>query len=244
VHIPEWVEPELIGLMGTGVMSAILEQTHSEGAFSLNEGYYYAYRTEAAALNSQHELAIEIGQRALELLPEREIMPRARIAARIAAASMRLDRYEQALNHYALALQWDPSIIRRLNMALPVSFVSDDSDFAQEVEGYLVRSPRFQRNDNGFLLAISDAAELRLCLNQRNEAPLSCHQLQSIDKSLDRSLEDSDAARLVRQFQQATFSLGYDINQSQRLALLGSSVILSGRNDSRQQQNRDAVIQR
>jgi len=240
VHIPEWVEPELIGLMGTGVMSSILEQTHREGAFSLNEGYYYAYRTEAAALNSQHELTIEIGQRAMELLPEREIMPRARIAARIAAAAMRLGRYEQALQHYALALQWDPSIIRRLNMALPVSFVSDDSDFAKEAEGYLARSPRFQRNDNGFLLDISDSAALRLCLNQRNGAPVSCHQLQSVEESI----EDSDAAQLVRQFHQATFSLGYDINQSQRLALLGSSVILSGRNNTGQQQSRDAVIQR
>ncbi len=239
VHIPEWVEPELIGLMGTGVMSSILEKTRSEGAFSLNEGYYYAYRTEAAALNARHELTIEIGQQAMELLPEREIMPRARIAARIAAASMRLGRYEQALNHYALALQWDPSIIRRLKMALPVSFVSDDSDFAQEVEGYLARSPRFQRNDNGFLLNISNAAELRLCLNQRNGASVSCHQLQSVEESLN----DSDATQLVRQFHKATFSLGYEINQSQRLALLGSSVIISGRNNPRQQQNRDTVTQ-
>ncbi len=240
VHIPEWVEPELIALMGTGVMSSILEDTRAVGAFALNEGYYYSYRTEIAWLNSQYAETIQLGQQAMELLPQSEIMPRARIAARIADSAMRLNQFEVALNHYTLALEWDPSILRRLNLALPVSIRSDDSAFARDVSKYLRRSPRFSENENGFLLQISPVEELRICLNQRNNAPVTCHVLQIVEEEL----EDSDAQQLVRQFQHDSFGLGYEISQMQRLALLGTSVILSGQNNARHIESRDAVIQR
>ncbi|MGH8462941.1 MAG: tetratricopeptide repeat protein, partial [Pseudomonas sp.] len=46
VHIPEWVEPELVTVLGEGVISSILEQTLAGGAFRLNEGYYHAYHAE------------------------------------------------------------------------------------------------------------------------------------------------------------------------------------------------------
>jgi tetratricopeptide (TPR) repeat protein len=240
VHIPEWVEPELIGLMGPGVMASVLEQTRASGAFSLNEGYYFSYRTEIAWLNGQHGQTIELGLRAMELLPDRELMPRARIAARVAVAAWRLGQHELALNHYAMAMEWDPSIIRRLGVALPVSISGDGSAFAREVSGYLQKSPRLQRHANGFLLEVSSAENGQICLNQRNGAPVSCHRLQSIDEDHG----DSDAQWLVRQFHHATFSLGFDIPRSQRLALLGSSVVLTGRDNPLTQQGRDTFIQR
>ncbi|MEX2469171.1 MAG: hypothetical protein WD396_05385, partial [Pseudohongiellaceae bacterium] len=50
VHIPEWIEPEIIDLVGPGVMRNLLEQARDNGAFQLNEGYYHAYRAEIAAV--------------------------------------------------------------------------------------------------------------------------------------------------------------------------------------------------
>ena len=53
VHIPEWLESEIVNIMGTGVISAALEESKANGAFQLNEGYYHAYSTEITALNKK-----------------------------------------------------------------------------------------------------------------------------------------------------------------------------------------------
>ena len=52
--VEEWLDGE--------VMTSILEQTRETGAFSLNDGYYYAYRTEIAWQDSRHAEVIELGQ--------------------------------------------------------------------------------------------------------------------------------------------------------------------------------------
>ena len=238
VHIPEWLEPELVQLIGTGVMSAILEQARENGAFQLNNGYYYSYRAEIAALDKDYTSVLEAAGNALTLLPEQETLLRARISARMADAFWKIGQHEESLNSYAIALRQDPSISRRLEASIPVRLDTNGSEFSKQVSKYLLRSPRFQEHENGFNLSVRETPDLSICLNARTGNVISCYAMSTAANQS----SDWNAQELTRNFHVRTFGLGYDISKAQRSILLGSSVILSSLiNDN---QNREAFLNR
>ena len=238
VHIPEWLEPELVQLIGTGVMSVVLEQARENGAFQLNNGYYYSYRAEIAALDKDYTSVLEAAGNALTLLPEQETLLRARISARMADAFWRIGQHEESLNSYTIALRQDPSISRRLEASIPVRLDTNGSEFSKQVSKYLLRSPRFQEHENGFNLSVRENPDLSICLNARTGNVISCYTMSTAANQS----SDWNAQELTRNFHTRTFGLGYDISKAQRSILLGSSVILSSLiNDN---QNREAFLNR
>ena len=238
VHIPEWLEPELVQLIGTGVMSAILEQARENGAFQLNNGYYYSYRAEIAALDKDYTSVLEAAGNALTLLPEQETLLRARISARMADAFWKIGQHEESLNSYAIALRQDPSISRRLEASIPVRLDTNGSEFSKQVSKYLLRSPRFQEHENGFNLSVRETPDLSICLNARTGNVISCYAMSTAANQS----SDWNAQELTRNFHVRTFGLGYDISKAQRSILLGSSVILSSLINSNQ--NREDFLKR
>lgn len=238
VHIPEWLEPELVQLIGTGVMSVVLEQARENGAFQLNNGYYYSYRAEIAALDKDYTSVLEAAGNALTLLPEQETLLRARISARMADAFWRIGQHEESLNSYTIALRQDPSISRRLEASIPVRLDANGSEFSKQVAKYLLRSPRFHEHENGFNLSVRENPDLSICLNARTGNVISCYTMSTAANQS----SDWNAQELTRNFHTRTFGLGYDISKAQRSILLGSSVILSSLiNDN---QNREAFLNR
>ncbi len=241
VHIPEWIEPELVSLIGTGVMSEMLEQARSNGAFQLNEGYYYAYGTEIAAVDRDHERVVELGQTALNQLPPAEVLLRARVAARLAVAYERSGDLQAAITHYQLAIQQDPSIIRRLDLTVPVSTVSDGSALAESALDMLSDSPRFDFESAGLLLETRSSPQVSACLRNAEGEALSCYTLSATDSEAGDLL----ARDLVDGFHQQTFGLGYEISKAQRSILMGSNVYLSSQSDANPQRNiRDNFLAR
>lgn len=238
VHIPEWIEPEIIPLIGTGVMQSVVEMANTNGAFSLNSGYYHAYRTEIAALKGDADAVIALGERALAELPAQESLLRARISARLAAAQWRERNIEAALAQYELAYSLDPSILRRLGVALPVAIVGDNTAFSSQVVEYLQRSPRFIENTNGLRLEVTSSPDLSICLKSRNGVILTCYTTAA---ATDQS-STWNAQQLTRLFHSDSFGLGYDISKAQRSMLLGSSVILSSQTNDNLQRNRNTVF--
>jgi tetratricopeptide (TPR) repeat protein len=239
VHIPEWIEPELVRIMGEGVIAGVLEQALAAGAFSLNEGYYHAYHAEIAALRGQSEQTLAHAARALGQLPAQESLLRARLSARIAEAAWQQGDYEVARSNYELALQNDPSLLRRLGMSLPVRIRGVDDAFVRQVIDYLEASPRFHSHPEGLSLEVFPQNDLTICLSTLGGSPLSCVQMGAIDETLTLT----PAQQLVQEFHAQTFGLGYDISQAQRMRLMGSSVILSSQGNAAAQQDRDAVLQ-
>jgi len=240
VHIPEWIEPEIVKLMGTGVMSNVLDQARGKGAFMLNDGYYYAYATEIAYLQKRYSRVIELGRQAIDILPQEEVLLQARLRTRIAESGWELQNYEQALLDYQTALQLDPGIIRRLGSYVPVTYASDDTELAQQAIKYLKRSPRFKTADSGFRLEVKGTEALSACLLTSAGENLSCFAL-SMDQNQSRK---SNAQLLVQGFHSKVFELGYEISDAQIALLLGSSVIMSSQNNSRLKINRDAIMER
>ncbi len=244
VHIPEWVEPDLVHLIGTGVMSEVLEQARANGAFQLNEGYFYAYLTEINAVDGDFSEVISSGRDALNLLPAAEVLLRARVAANMGKAMWVIGDNVQALEFYQQAYTQDPSIIRRLGLALPITFASDNSAVAAEAIEYLQNSPRFFTSGfdgaNGFVLEVRSNPALSACLRSPTGTALSCYNLSDVENAGSVAL----AKDLVDGFHNNTFGLGYDISKAQRSILLGSSVYLNSQSTANPLRSRDAFLAR
>jgi len=214
VHVPEWIEPELVRMIGPGVVRQALEQAREAGAFQLNTGYYHAWHAEAAAVAGQPERVLEHGKRALALLPVHEALLRARIAARMGDSSWRLGRHEAALDEFALALRDDPGILRRLGASLPVSLRAADGKLARQLAKILRASPRFREHANGLPLEIGNDGAI--CLRTRSGEALSCYTAPA-----------AEVAEASRAFHFHAFGPGIELSKAQRSILRGSSVILS-----------------
>lgn len=240
VHIPEWVEPDMVAILGPGMLEQLLDETREAGAFSLNDGYYHAWRVEILHERGRDEALIESARLALATLPAEEVLLRTRISAHLAEAAWRQGDRVLALEHYEAAVRQDPSILRRLGARLPVRIDSDNSAFASSLQRPLQRSPRFRVGDQGLIIEVQDAGgRARICLRSRDGDSLSCVAPEADDASPD----DEAIAILMRRFHQASFSLDYDMSRGERLALLGGSVIGSNRGRARQEQIRDSLLQ-
>ena len=240
VHIPEWIEPEIVGSIGTGVMSNIIEQANSNGVFMLNAGYYHSYKAEVAALDNDRDAVMREGAAALNQLPAQEVLLRARLAAQMGKVAWRNNDYSQALTLFENAYLQDPSILRRLAISLPVDITNDGTEFSEKVADYLADSPRFSRNANGMSLEVSTAPDLTICLKTRTGNILSCYTISAAENESSKW----NAKQLTQIFHTQTFGLGFEISQAQRSILMGSSVILSSQNDRSLQRNREAVMDR
>ncbi len=235
VHIPEWIEPELVQLMGRGTISALLEQTREAGAYALNEGYYHAYRAEIAWQDGRHDRVVEAGERALGQLPPEEVLLRARVSARMADAARRSGQNDEALELYESALRADPSILRRLGDALPVRIASQEMD--AELVRLLRRSPRFNVGESGLAITLDRGDTPALCLRARSGDSLSCVDAGPNDDT-EQPLVD-----LTRRFLDGAFGPGIEISRAQRTALLGGSIIGSSRDTSRQRDISDFLLE-
>lgn len=238
VHIPEWLEPELVDTIGTGIINQVLDQALANGAFQLNDGYYHAYKTEIHAQEGNIDDLIRSATTALAKLPDQEILLRARVSARLAQAHWQSGKAEEAHAQFVQSYSQDPSVIRRLQTSLPVELRTDGTALAQRVSELLVKSPRFETAENGLVLNITAAPELSICLRSRAGDALSCYTSAASESESMEWL----AAELVSGFHTNAFGLGFDISQAQRAMLLGSSVILSSQIDPNAQRNREAFL--
>ena len=240
VHIPEWIEPDIIRLMGTGVMTGLLEQAQQSGAFLLNNGYYYSYATEIAALEKRHDDVLSSGQQALQLLPRQEVLLRARVHVRMGDAAWRRGLQEQAIDAYHDALQLDPGIVRRLDASLPVIINDDNDTLSRHAIRFLKRSPRFRTERAGFRLELTNENNLSACLFTPDGQTVGCFSQTPI---AGQSTKES-ARELIKGLHQELFDLGYQINDAQMALLRGSSVIMRSQNSRSSQTSLDSFTGR
>ncbi len=227
VHIPEWIEPHLVAMIGAGVIERALDDAHAAGAFALNTGYYHAWLAETAAVAGDRAEVIARGEFALAELPPEETLLRARVQARMGQAHWELDEFGESLGHLEAAFRVDPGVIRRLGIALPVSLRVSGGGLSRELADILRASPRFREHENGFPLEAGDDGAI--CLRNRSGASLSCYNAPSANAS--------DASRA---FHSRAFGPGIEISMAQRSILRGSSAILA--NSARRTENRPDLL--
>ena len=240
VHIPEWLEPELAAVIGTGIMSGVLDQAREEGAFQLNDSYYQSYKAEIFYLNNNFGAAASAASIALAGLPDQEVLLKARLSARLGESLWQLGNFSEANQYFSNALRTDPSVIRRLQISLPVDTLPDNSQMAELITNMIVESPRFRAEEYGLILSVSASPEPLICLRTRLGQAISC-MTQSVDSQQDLH---SFSAEIARKFHKQTFGIGIELSKAERTRLMGSNVILSTQKSSNILNRRETFLQR
>jgi tetratricopeptide (TPR) repeat protein len=158
--VPSWMVGDLVEILGVGVMEAALAEAWEVDAYPKTEGYYAFLSTEIAYQRGDRDEVLEYGGIARSALPQMEQLMKARIYALEGWAYDDFGDAESALESWTQAMELDPSVFRRLGIALPAQF-SLVSGLAEEVVNALRRSPRFRESSSGFTVQVEDE---RTCL--------------------------------------------------------------------------------
>ena len=168
--VPTWLVPELVSILGAGVVQAAVDEARELDSFDGVEGYYTALESEIAYHRGDWAETKLKSSLAMEQLPTEEKMMRARLYALRGVAAKKQGDYSAQLQHFDRALSIDPSVFRRLQVPLPAKF-SIGSGIDQMVSDALRRSPRFTERDDGFSVNVQSN---KVCLLGSMDEQLSC----------------------------------------------------------------------
>lgn len=166
IELPEWLDAEVVHVVGPGVALAAIAEARAEETLppELSELIFRALQAEAELAKGEDEAALDGATFAIEHLPATEVLLRARSAAVGARAARNLKRYDRALELYGTVMASDPGAIRRMGLTLPVSISAASP--GPEIEGaiqLLKKSPLFDEEPWGFELRIdAEGASLLL----------------------------------------------------------------------------------
>lgn len=113
-------------------------------------------------------------------------------------------------------LATDPGLFRRLGWALPVEVRSSDAAIDRALASAVMRSPRFERSQNGLIVQV-DGAEI--CLFGRTGAAWGCGEVELDEDETARSYEQ----RIVDAFHTEIFSPRIDLSRIDINSLDGSN---------------------
>jgi len=236
--LPPWLVGEMIPVLGAGVFNAVLERARDREHPQQLESYWTAFEAESALVRGNTGTARSLAEKALATLPETEILLRARTVAVEAKAAHDDgdDNAELALLERAYSL--DPSVIRRLGLALPARFRSSGG-MADEVVAMLRKSPRFREAAGGFQIDVAGEGDtLRICLASAQGNQLRCIPEQPgerLPRPEAQPTKDKDgkevppppptAAEYVEVFHRDAFAMPLGLNQVDMSSLDGSSTM-------------------
>ncbi|MEL7060537.1 MAG: hypothetical protein AAGN46_10970 [Acidobacteriota bacterium] len=224
LELPEWLEPEMVDMLGAGVVASALDAAIAEENLDAADGYFTAARVEI--VRGAPLTALALAEQALLQLPESEVLLRARIAARGAQAARRLGNRRRATELLDQAMQLDPGVVRRLGGALTVVLESNNTPASRAATAALRRSPRFRVDPGGeFRLRIGGSEERADgCLLGLAATRLACTSVSR------RAGEDGAALgrRLAIELQRAAFAPRLDLTQADLQSLDGSPTAAGG----------------
>ena len=211
--MPPWLLGELIGALGPGVARAAVESVAEEDAREGAQAYYEAVLAEVALAQGHYEEAVERGQQAMNGLQPGDALLRERVRA-VVAAALSDPRETTALFEEVLAT--DPGLFRRMGWTLPVDVRSTDAELDRALAKAVLRSPRFERSDQGMRIEIDGA---RICLFGRTGAAWGCGEA---DPEPDET-GTSYTQRVVDAFHAEIFSPRIDLSRIDINSLDGSN---------------------
>lgn len=211
--VGSWALPDLVAILGAGVIDRALTQVrHEEKENQDVLPYYDAMSAEVALARGEDARALQLAESALERLPSAESLLQARMAA-IAAETGRDHGY--GATSYAMferAMQLDPSVFRRLGIAIPARVRAvNRNEATSEASDMLEHSPRLRTDGHGFTVEVSTQGDvLSACLVSAQDTTLSCATVtrKSGSKKSPRPEAVEDwAARVVDAFHEQVFAM-------------------------------------
>ncbi len=223
VRVPEWIEPDLVELLGSGVVESALERARALELVDGQHGYAAVFAAEIEASRTHRERALGLAEASLARLPRFEALLRARVAARAAQVAVEAGELERAAELYDLVFQLDPGAIRRLGLSVPAQLAGGGSPLARETLARLRRSPRLHRAEQGFKVTVEEREEqgAMACLLGWNDVVLACASVKPEPGEAPRDA----ARRLARSFHARAFAPRVDLSQSDLATLDGSTTV-------------------
>lgn len=176
-----WLTGELVEVVGPAIVAVALADARAlDQGVTAAEPAYLALDLEIAAARGDSGRVLEIATAALPRLQEPGwALVRARCAALAARAAEDEGNDVRAAELYAMALETDPGVLRRLGIALPVSFSSAGGE-AEEAADLLSRSPRFADRGGLFEIAVDAPGtdRLRACLRTATGNEIRCVEVR------------------------------------------------------------------
>lgn len=183
-----WRTPDLIDVIGPGVMRSALDKARElDGTTAPVGAYFDAYEAELELRDGNEENAVTLATRALAGLPREEALIRWRTQALRAIALTRDGKASEArADLETLMRQW-PTIFRMLDVPVPASLSHDGSALADEVASRLSRSRRFDIEDSApFKLRVDAQGDKAvICLTDSAGSRLTCSTGDTVDAALD-----------------------------------------------------------
>ena len=229
VEAPEWLEPELIAPMGSGVLKAALAEAKSRETLLDAEGYFLAWETEIAVLEGHEKKALELADQALVRLPGPESLLRARVTVLAAQAAFRRGDLPRSVAFFDQAMQLDPGAIRRLGASLPAVFYESPGPIAEAAADYLRDSPRFRHSpEGGFQVRVEGESEGGSAFLL---SPVGTVLATVTITPRAGDTVETMARRLAKEFHEAAFAPRLDLTQADLRTLDGSPA--AGRSQER-----------
>lgn len=172
-----WLTGELVAVLGPAVMAVAVDDARERDAEEEAAlAFYLGLEAEIAARRGDESEALRRATAALEAMQgDGWALARARVAAVAAEAAEDDGRRARAHELYQVAMESDPSVIRRLGLSLPTRVSAQGGGAAEEAADLLSRSPRFDDESGAFTLDVTDSRTgLRACLRTPTGNELRC----------------------------------------------------------------------
>ncbi|MBE2250689.1 MAG: hypothetical protein IAE78_14220 [Myxococcus sp.] len=204
-----WRVGDLHDVVGSGVMRTGLARARELDATSPQAAAFFdALEAEVALRGGDEESAATLATSALAGLPREEALVRWRTHAVRAEALRQAGRDGEAKADWDVVMRQWPTILRVLDLRLPVSVSDDGSKLADETAGRLARSRRFRVEDaapfklrvdaqgNGVVICLTDTAGSRLTCSTGDTAQAALDTFHGDAFSPKVSLTDTDLRSL------------------------------------------------
>lgn len=175
-----WMTGELVGVLGPAIVSVALREARLRDASEpAAAAAYLALEAELAAARGDEGDAVRLARQALTALDGPGFgLLRARVAAVAAAAAESSGATRDANELFAIAMEIDPGVLRRLGLSLPARVERAGGAEAEEAASLLERSPRLHERGGAFVVAVTELpAALRACLRTASGNELSCAEV-------------------------------------------------------------------
>lgn len=239
--VPTWLLGDLVPILGAGVSSVVLDRVRAaekeKDTKKLLAPYFDAIEADIEWHRGREREALKLAKRALDDLPEFEVLLRARMEALAGEAALDLGDDKAALGYFASAMQRDAGIVRRRGIELPAKLdVDAKGAVAERVVELLEDSPRFDFDDAGFTVQVSGSGrEIEVCLLEPAGGVLSCATTPPEPDEVERAksgqhpddeLDDDDyAAMTAEAFHARAFAMSVGLSNVDLGSLDGTATI-------------------
>ena len=213
--VPPWLLPELVEVMGAGVVCEAVSRAR-EGDRRPGVGPYYdAVAAEAAYHAGDEDEAARLGRQAGAGLAGGDQLLAARAMAIEAVAGQ-----AGGVARLEAAMLKDPGVFRRLGVPLPVRVEASGGDVAEAVADGVGRSPRFDDDGQGFTVRVdAGAGGGSACLLGPTGAVLGCGEARP------ETTDDPDALaqKILDALHAEAFAPRVDLSQADANSLDGTN---------------------